>query len=120
MTVIYDGMTYHAIFKKFFPSISADHFQISVPSRIMGSKPAVPSLFGPRAQFRGRQGVAWGKMAQAVTPAVGSDGEWQGRLRSLARRSPPAVRPSSGPPPGGWGPLAPGIISKTGETLTEM
>ena len=47
-----------------------------------------------------------------------SDGEWQVKLRSLARCSPPAVRPGSqqavvpnrpwtaiGPWPGGWEPL---------------
>ena len=34
-------------------------------------------------------------MVQAVMRAMGSDGEWQMKLRSLARRSPPPVRPGS-------------------------
>ena len=38
---------------------------------------------------------AMGGMVQAVTGAMRSDGEWQMKLRSLARCSPPAVRPGS-------------------------
>ena len=34
-------------------------------------------------------------MAQAVMQAMGSDGELQMKLHSLAGRSPPAVRPGS-------------------------
>ena len=61
---------------------------------------AVPNLFGTRDRFRGRQffrgqGVREAVMAQAVMRAVESDGERQMKLRSLARRSPPAVRPGS-------------------------
>ena len=35
------------------------------------------------------------RMVQAVMRAVGSDGERQMKIRSFARRSPPAVRPGS-------------------------
>ena len=52
----------------------------------------------------GGRGVG-GCLVQAVMRATGSDGEM--KFHSLARHSPPAVWPvpSSGPRPGGWGPL---------------
>ena len=34
-------------------------------------------------------------MVQVVMRAMGSDGEWQMKLRSLAHHSPPAVQPGS-------------------------
>ena len=44
----------------------------------------------PQTVGRGRRGGV-----QAVMRAMGSDGERQMKLHPLARRSPPAVRPSS-------------------------
>ena len=61
---------------------------------------AVPSLFGTRDQFHGRQlfhggcGGVW-RMVQAVMWTMGDDGEQQVKLRSLICRSPPAVQPAS-------------------------
>ena len=67
------------------------------------TSPAVPSLFGTRDRFRGRQffhGWRWGGgMIQSVMQAMGSDGEWLMKLYSLTHCSPPAVCPR------GWGPL---------------
>ena len=40
-------------------------------------------------------GVGAGGMVQAVMRAMGSDGERQMELRSLAHHSPPAVQPGS-------------------------
>ena len=57
-------------------------------------KAAVTNLFGTRDRFRGRQffhGLGLG-MVQAVLRAMGSNGERQMKLHSLARCSPPAVR----------------------------
>ena len=63
-------------------------------------KSAVPNLCGTRDRFGGRQffhgrGGGQAGMVQVVMPAMGSDGELQMKLHSLARRSPPAVRSGS-------------------------
>ena len=69
-------------------------------------KAAVPNLSGTRDWFRGRQffhGRGWGggygsgggASDGARWGAMGHDGEWQMKLGSLARRSPPAVPPGS-------------------------
>ena len=64
------------------------------------SRTVVPILFGARDRFCGRQffhgqGVGSRGMVQAVMRAMGSDGQWQMKLRSPARGSPSAVRPNS-------------------------
>ena len=55
----------------------------------------VPKLFGTRDRFRGRQFFHRGVVAGDGSGGNASDGERQVKLLSLARRSPPAVRPAS-------------------------
>ena len=67
-------------------------------------RPAVPNLFGTRGWFHGRQffhgrgwgwGVGSGGNASDGSGGNASNGELQMKLYSLARHSPPAVRPGS-------------------------
>ena len=62
------------------------------------SNTEVPSLFGTRDRFCGRQyfhgqgAGGSGGGVQAVMRAMGSDGEWQMKLHSRTCHSPPAVQ----------------------------
>ena len=64
---------------------------------LTSSTSAVPNLFGTRDWFRGRQfSHGWGgKVVMDGSGTNASDGARQRKLRWLARRSPPAVRPGS-------------------------
>ena len=66
----------------------------SVPGK--SHRAAVPNLLAPGTSSVednfSTDGVG---MVQEVTRVMGSDGEQQMKLRSLARRSPPAVLPGS-------------------------
>ena len=76
----------------------------SVKLRVFHSKSikaALPSLFGTRDRFRGRPFFHGRQVWGDGSGGNASDGEPQMKLRSPARRSPPAVRPGvlTGPVP---------------------
>ena len=72
---------------------------VTVTNGNLYDKPAVPNLLAPGTSFVedsfSTNGEGCGGMVQAVTQVMGSDGEQQMRLSSLAHCSPPALRPGS-------------------------